>query len=284
MRGAWLATTLLAGSLVMGVAVEGRTIQDAGSAADSPEQREKLKGLVEEILRAMKAGENERVSSYFEELAIPNHKEWFETTFGVEEGARLERRYLQLLKEPSGVRRADFIGAVTRDKTHASVTLLRKTEEATRPLDRAVLSAMSQLTPLYVVRATGESGSDSWHIGKFVFIEGAFRYLDDRVLQQLSTAPAMRIRIGGNVRAAQLVTRVQPVYPAEAVAKNLTGTVRMHVVTNVNGAVMLVEVMSGDPILAPAAVEAVKQWKYRPTLLNGVPVEVDSTVDVVFKK
>jgi len=261
---------------------EGRQHEPA-TAAVAPQESEKLKELVEAILSAMNAGEKEKVSAYFEALAIPNHQEWFEKTFGGKEGKRLEEQYARLLRQPIDDQQAYFFAAVKAEKTNAAVIVLEKAESAKGQLDRAILGAMLQPTPLYVTVATGASGGSSWHLGRFVFVEGAFRYIDDRVFEQLTGAPVMRIRMGGNVMAAQLVNRVQPVYPEEALAKRLAGTVRLHIITGADGAVKIVELMSGDPILAKAAMEAVRQWRYRPTLLNGKPVEVDSTVDVVFR-
>jgi len=92
----------------------------------------------------------------------------------------------------------------------------------------------------------------------------------------------MRIRVGGNVAAAQIVHQVQPIYPAEAKAAHVSGTVVLHVIIARDGSMQKVEVVSGPPMLIQAAVDAVQQWRYRPTLLNGQPVEVDSTVQVVF--
>jgi TonB family protein len=91
-----------------------------------------------------------------------------------------------------------------------------------------------------------------------------------------------RIRMGGNVAKSQLKHKVQPQYPQEARDSRIQGTVRLHVVLSTAGKVQQLEVVSGDPILAKAALEAVRQWEYKPTLLNGEPVEVDTTVDVVF--
>ncbi len=91
-----------------------------------------------------------------------------------------------------------------------------------------------------------------------------------------------RLRIGGNVAASQLKHKVQPHYPQEARDNRIQGTVRLHVVLSTAGKVQQLETISGDPVLAKAALEAVRQWQYKPTLLNGEPVEVDTTVDVVF--
>ena len=92
-----------------------------------------------------------------------------------------------------------------------------------------------------------------------------------------------RIRLGGNVAKSQLKHKVQPQYPPEALANGIRGTVRLHVVLSTAGKVQQLEIVSGDPTLAKAAAQAVRQWEYKPTLLNGEPVEVDTTVDVVFR-
>jgi protein TonB len=91
-----------------------------------------------------------------------------------------------------------------------------------------------------------------------------------------------RIKQGGNVTAASLINRVTPVYPPLARQTRISGTVRLHAIIGKDGSVQQLEVMSGHPLLVQAALEAVRQWRYRPTLLNGEPVEVDTTIDVIF--
>ena len=91
-----------------------------------------------------------------------------------------------------------------------------------------------------------------------------------------------RIRQGGAVTAASLVNRVQPNYPPLARQTRISGTVRLHAIISKSGNVESLEVMSGHPLLVQAALDAVRQWRYRPTTLNGEPVEVDTTIDVIF--
>src|SRR5580692_11265736 len=93
---------------------------------------------------------------------------------------------------------------------------------------------------------------------------------------------ASRIRQGGSVQAALLINRVQPVYPPLARQTRISGTVRLHAIISKSGSVESLEVLSGHPLLVRAAMDAVQQWKYKPTLLNGEPVEVDTTIDVIF--
>jgi TonB family protein len=93
-----------------------------------------------------------------------------------------------------------------------------------------------------------------------------------------------RIRLGGDVQAAHLITKVQPVYPDSAKSAGISGTVILHAVIGMDGRPLALRVMNSqmDPDLARSAVEAVSQWRYTPTLLNGEPIEVDTTVDVVY--
>jgi periplasmic protein TonB len=91
-----------------------------------------------------------------------------------------------------------------------------------------------------------------------------------------------RITVGGNVQAAHLVNRVQPIYPPLARQTRISGTVKLHAIIGKNGAVEQLQVVSGHPLLVQSALDAVKQWRYQPTLLNGEPVEVDTEIDVIF--
>jgi protein TonB len=84
------------------------------------------------------------------------------------------------------------------------------------------------------------------------------------------------------VESANLVQKVTPVYPPEAKANRIQGVVRFTVVIGKDGRVQSVTLVSGDPVLAQAAKDAVQQWVYKPTLLNGDPVEVMTQVDVNF--
>lgn len=97
-------------------------------------------------------------------------------------------------------------------------------------------------------------------------------------------AKTSRVRLGGEVQATKLLNKVIPVYPATAKAAGVQGTVILHAVIGMDGKPLSLRVMNSqaDPELARAAVESVSQWRYRPTLLNGEPIEVDTTIMVNF--
>ena len=95
-------------------------------------------------------------------------------------------------------------------------------------------------------------------------------------------AAPSRIKLGGQVQAAKIVAQPQPLYPALARQARIQGNVVLHAIIDKDGRVGQLEVVSGHPLLVQSALDAVKQWRYQPTQLNGDPVEVDTTITVTF--
>jgi len=91
------------------------------------------------------------------------------------------------------------------------------------------------------------------------------------------------VRVSGTVEAALLIHRVDPVYPKLAQFARVSGTVELNGIVSTDGHIKELRVASGNPLLVPAALDAVRQWIYRPTLLGGEPVEVITTITVIFR-
>jgi len=91
-----------------------------------------------------------------------------------------------------------------------------------------------------------------------------------------------RIVVGGGVMESKLVNKVDPVYPPQAEAEGITGTVVLDVLIASDGSVAAIRASHGPPLLVPAAMEAVKKWTYKPTTIGGNPVEVVTQVRVPF--
>jgi protein TonB len=91
-----------------------------------------------------------------------------------------------------------------------------------------------------------------------------------------------RITIGGNVQQAKLVKQPKPIYPPLAKQARISGVVHLAAVISKDGTIQDLKAVGGHPLLIPAALEAVRQWVYQPTLLNGEPVEVVTQIDVNF--
>jgi periplasmic protein TonB len=84
------------------------------------------------------------------------------------------------------------------------------------------------------------------------------------------------------VQEAKIINKPMPVYPEIAKTAHIQGTVVLHAIIAKDGSVEQVTFISGPPLLMRNAMDAVRQWRYQPTLLNGEPVEVDTTISVVF--
>jgi protein TonB len=95
-------------------------------------------------------------------------------------------------------------------------------------------------------------------------------------------APAAPVRPGGQIRMPTRITYVAPTYPPLAVSARVEGIVVLDATLDVDGRVTQARVLRSIPLLDQAALEAVRQWRYSPTLLNGVPVPVVMTVTVQF--
>ncbi len=91
-----------------------------------------------------------------------------------------------------------------------------------------------------------------------------------------------RVRISSGVAQGLVVTKVPPQYPQDAKDQHIQGVVVLRAIIDKQGSVANLQVISGHPLLSPAAIEAVKQWKYQPYLLNGAPVEVETQISVNF--
>ena len=95
-------------------------------------------------------------------------------------------------------------------------------------------------------------------------------------------AAPQRIRVGGNVQKAMQIFAPNPVYPQLARQARISGVVKLNAVISKEGTIEQLNAVSGHPLLIPAALEAVQKWRYKPTLLNGEPVEVITQIDVNF--
>lgn len=91
------------------------------------------------------------------------------------------------------------------------------------------------------------------------------------------------VKVSEGVLEAQLISRIEPQYPPLAIQTRTEGTVRLHAIIGRDGRMTSLDVISGHPFLVKAALDAVRQWRYRPTLLNGEPVEVETSITVIFR-
>ena len=101
-------------------------------------------------------------------------------------------------------------------------------------------------------------------------------------IPQPAHAPTGPVHVGGHVQEAKLIRKVIPTYPTLAKQARISGIVRLVGIIGKDGKIENLQVISGHPMLVRAALDAVRQWVYRPTLLNGQPVEVIAPIEISF--
>jgi len=213
-------------------------------------------------------------------LQIPNYETWFKATFGEQEGTRLAAAYAASMAKDE----KDFPKLLQGMADSEAELLVEDARESKTSAGNfcgpTLVKSAKNLASFYSVKldwtsSTGEA--KRLGVGYFTLVDGAYRRLNCASLGLFGP-----IRVGGNVQHARLIKSVQPVYPVEARQAGISGTVRLHVLIAKDGTMEQLEIVSGHPLLAQAALDAVRQWTYKPTLLNGQPVEVDTTIDVIF--
>jgi len=167
----------------------------------------------------------------------------------------------------SDAARADLI---SRLPVHEGDVL---TATAITQLDSAITGVDQHLGITYHSPMTGEGAR--LQSARDVAIEIAPRGPD-------SAVPGFNLRVGGNIQATKLIQQPKPTYPLLAKQAHIEGTVKLDAWIGKDGTIKNLMVTSGHPLLVPAAMEAVRQWVYQPTLLNGEAVDVDTEIDVNF--
>lgn len=96
------------------------------------------------------------------------------------------------------------------------------------------------------------------------------------------TPRIIRQHTSEGVQAAMLIRRIEPVYPALAIQTRREGRVELRAIIATDGSIQSLEVLSGDPFFLQSALAAVRQWRYRATILNGQPIEIDTHITVIY--
>lgn len=254
---------------------------------------EALRSLMDTALSAARQGDQAKLEEIARGLVIPHYDVWFKATFGQEEGTTLAAAYASNLDRDEKWFPILFQGLSKQE----GEVLVEDARELRTPggnqCGQALLKLAKNGASFYKVslQRVDPSGVRQGNgAGYFTLVEGAYRRVDCRSLGLGLESPTRlllpvlggRLRVGGNVQAAKIINRVQPVYPKKAREARISGAVRLHVILAKDGTVEQLEVVSGHPLLTQAALDAVRQWTYQPTLLNGEPVEVDTTIDVIF--
>ena len=270
-------------TLLSGIVLHSSNAQEVpATVADSADG---LQSQIETILESAKNHHSQRKhdSKTFEDLIsdlrIPEKSNWFASKFGDDLGAKLATEYSRSWDSFQDTLTRSFLGAIESKPKQTLVTLFGSSSPFAQANMTSIQQCAGSSLTLYQITLLTARGTDSVP-GLYVYADGAFRVLNWATLYQVPNVKPGRIRIGGNVQQAKLLHKVNPAPTSDAIKNK--GTVLLHVVISIEGNVKQVDVLSGPPDLTVAATDAVKQWRYEPTLLNGDPVEVDTTISVSF--
>lgn len=248
-------------------------------AAESyPNTAEGLRSLLLDLLTAAKNDEQSKLSSKIGEMEIPNFDNWFTRNYGPEKGQALAGAYGKALKlteqqfEMLCVELAKQEGeiSVSRfDPAHRTFDAVKSDESLPNQTDE--FKADWKKTDTSVAPAKQA-------IGYFCFVDGKFRLKN--LAHELQILSAVK---PGPVVPAKLIERVPPLYPVLARQARIHGMVSVNVVIHKDGTVTVQNIGAGHPLLAPAAVVAVQQWKYQAATVGGEPVDEQAKVYVTFE-
>jgi TonB family protein len=257
--------------------------------ATYPESTSGLEHLLKDILKAQKENDAGHAEVLLQSLLLPDYARWYHENFDDGIAKLGVAAYAANLNSFTAQLAAYFLEVQSEDRQRVEAARYGKNcDDNASELTFMILDGRLKEFPIYEGRFF--KGETFRRLFAFAYVDGGFRFLIvpnfDQVAKSEARAreegAAKRILIGGNVQAARLVKRVQPTYPTVAREEHLSGTVKLHAIIGIDGSVQSLRVWSGRCSLARASVDAVRQWRYQPTLLNGNPVEIDTQIDVIF--
>jgi TonB family protein len=239
-----------------------QSVSPPHTAETYPNTADSLHSLLTDLLTTAKSDDQGKLSSEIAAMEIPNYEDWFIRTYGQEKGHTLAGTYEKSLKP---------------NEQHFEMLWV----ELAKQEGEISISRFDNATDEFKAdwkKTDSSAGPARQAIGYFCFVDGKFRLMNfPYEVQILSTTKP------GLVVAAKLVSRVPPVYPALARQARIQGLVSVNVVIQKDGTVTVQNVGAGHPLLAPAAVAAVKQWKYESATVSGEPVDVQAKIYVTFE-
>jgi TonB family protein len=249
----------------------------AQSAANYPDSPEGLRKMLEELLSATRQKEVAKVQAIHANMTLPDYEHWFVRAFGEHDGSKLAALYAKEIAEWDSYLNTAFDPAARLKKLQLNVSRVESTHQG--PLGD-VYAALREPATLYTARTGTPREASALQLGYFFYVAGQFRFVDAAVLSALSLIKVYRIQVDANVAVAALIHQVNPIPPREA--RKIQGTVVLRAIIAADGAVKELEVVSGHPRLTQAALDAVRQWRFRPILVDGWPVEVETTISIGF--
>ena len=239
------------------------------------------------IAEEFKQGDSEKAKKMLQAFRLPDARSWFSHNFEADKVPELLQRYEQAVGNFEAAFEETFKAAAQFN--HFGVKIEPRKGEP-KPSDRnppdfkpGLFSPTQKIQfDRFAFRVRGDEAVPiSWE-DTYVYLEGAFRFMGGGAYPFWTWEKA-RARLAGIPRQVKPIYQVPPVYPPGAKAKGIQGVVRLKAVIAKDGTVKDIEVVAGNPELTGAAVDAVRHWRYVPAKVGGKPIEIGTTIDVVFR-
>lgn len=266
------------------------------SGALYPESSEGLKKLLQDIAEAANSKDTAKETLLIHSLIMPDDT-WFKDEFGPAFGPRLAAAYQKALPSLEEEMRTVYEGNVQRGWLSPQIFRYADAASVNSPTDN-FLNCMDKVVPLY---QTAFSGGRTGYLmgprdsagklkviagdlaGYYVYSKSGFRYVPQDVFFLLPKERPLRIQLDMNVMRSKAINYVQWKLPIETLLKqHVFGKVVIHLVVDVNGHIKEIKTVEGPPILSDPVLQAVRQWSFEPTTLDGEPVEVELNLETGF--
>ncbi|HUO35284.1 MAG TPA: energy transducer TonB [Candidatus Acidoferrum sp.] len=264
---------------------------EAMEATDVPQYSDTQQGLedfMNEMSRLEELGDKSAFAVYAKSLEVTDPVLWFASAFGSEIGAEIADSTAASRRKTEAEARAVIASA--RKSGWTSVRAVKFTDPCNREAtaeEYPFLRLRRNTTPLYDVRFHGAEREQVW--GFFAYIDGGFRYLGmpqrkafEDALKKTESDGNTLLEVSTDAQGAKLIDGTLPVLPEGTRPLGESEAVTLRAQIGRDGSVRQLEVVEGVCDLSEAAVAAVKRWRYKPTFLDGKPVETTTSIQVQF--
>ncbi|MFZ0819880.1 MAG: energy transducer TonB [Candidatus Acidiferrales bacterium] len=257
-----------------------------------------LKRLMQDVMKTAAGGDQSKLQDLTSSLVLPNADAWFTRVFGPDLGSRFALDYDQRVSSLPRSIAMSFTQAAGNKFTSVEVQRFTKTCDSAADDDEyPLLFSRKEQEPLSRVRF--ENGGMYQAIRYFAFADGYFRYVgqlgvNDETSSRTSRSPNPPDSQGSSkdadqspevpqaVQMQRLLKRIEPSYPKDAEANHDTDKVTVRILVSKEGTVSAVTPIKGRCMFVEATIQAVRQWRFSPLLINGTPSESLSYVDINF--
>lgn len=278
---------------MLALAPTAETHQSSGASATAPayaQSNDGFRAQVDAILQSYREGDATTGHQLVDQLRLPHPNEWFSEHLGPEQSAKLTERYDRLFANYSESLGKTMEAVVANHESKLATDLKEGNGEApTKVPLRGKLSGVVSVKQPHLFychfEITVKKKDSIYWADTFIYEDGAFRFIGFGgwpfwAWEDGTEGGAPK---GGSFfQPAILISKVSPVYPANAKARGVEGVVVIHAVIDKEGRVKRADVQQGDPLLTQAALDAFKQWRYKPSTLGGAPAEAEITASVTF--